>query len=189
MPQINQFINEATELAADDYLGVDKKVGSAYVTSKIKKSNAFPVSFFRTSMGNPPLTFAAGAIFSPIIFNATALNTLNEYDTTNGRFTPTKLGIYELSFAVRGQGLIVGDIPSFGIYGGASGSTLMATIQSAAFDGGGAPQGVVRGFTSIIINHSVAGHFYRCLVNNSSSQIMSIVPDSSSSFFQGKRLA
>jgi hypothetical protein len=188
MPAINLFANEATQLNADDYIGIDQKVGSVYVTKKIKKSNALPNSFFRTSMGNPPLSFSAGAVFSPVIFNQCPINTLNEYDTTTGRFTPTKLGLYELSLACRGQGLNVGDIPSFGIYGGASGTTLLCSIQNAAFDGGVGPAGVSRGFVSIIIEHATAGHFYRVLVNNPSSNTMEITP-AGDSYFMGKRLA
>jgi hypothetical protein len=188
MPAVNQFPNEASSFEDDDYMGIDQKVGSTYVTKKIKKSNAFPKSYFRTSMGNPPLTFAAGAVFSPVIFNQCPVNTNNEYDIATGRFTPLQLGIYELSLACRGQGLVVGEFPSFGIYGGASGSTFLCSIQNAAYDGGGGPAGVSRGFTSIIINHSVAGDFYRVLLNNTSVNTLSITPGGDS-YFMGKRIA
>lgn len=183
MPAINQFIHEATSLNDDDYIGVDQKVGSVYVTKKIKKSNAFPVSYFRTAMGNPPLTFATGSVFSPVIFNAAALNPNSEYNTTNGRFTPLKLGIYELSLAVVAQGLSAGDTASVGIYGGASGTTLLAQVAPEA-----GSDGRIRGFVSIIIDHSTAGHFYRVLVNNSSGSTLEITPDGST-YFMGKRIA
>jgi hypothetical protein len=188
MPAVNQFPNEATSFEDDDYMGIDQKVGSAYVTKKIKKSNAFPKSYFRTSMGNPPLGFAAGSIFQPVIFNQCPINTNNEYDITTGRFTPLQLGIYELSLACRGQGLVVGEFPSFGIYGGASGTTFLCSIQNAAYDGGGGPAGVSRGFTSIIIDHSVAGHFYRVLLNNTSVNTLTITPGGDS-YFMGRRIA
>jgi hypothetical protein len=188
MPAINQFTNEATSFEDDDYIGIDQKVGSVYVTKKIKKSNAFKKSYFRTSMGNPPLSFASGAVLSPVIFNQCPVNTNSEYDITTGRFTPLNLGIYELSLACRGQGLVVGDIPSFGIYGGASGTTSLCSIQNAAFDGGGGPAGISRGFISIIIDHSVAGHFYRVLVTNPSVNSLEITP-AGDSYFMGKRIA
>ncbi len=188
MPAVNQFPNEATSFEDDDYMGIDQKVGSDYVTKKIKKSNAFPKSYFRTSMGNPPLSFAAGAILSPVIFNQCPINTNNEYSTVTGRFTPLNLGIYELSLACRGQGLVVGDVPSFAIYGGSSGNTFLCSIQNAAYDGGGGPQGVSRGFTSIIINHSVPGDFYRILLMNPSVNTLSITPGGDS-YFMGKRIA
>jgi hypothetical protein len=188
MPQVNQFPIEATSFEDDDYMGIDQKVGSDYVTKKIKKSNAFPKSYFRTSMGNPPLSFAAGAILSPVIFNQCPINTNNEYSTVTGRFTPLNLGIYELSLACRGQGLVVGDVPSFAIYGGSSGNTFLCSIQNAAYDGGGGPQAISRGFTSIIINHSVPGDFYRILLMNPSVNTLSITPGGDS-YFMGKRIA
>lgn len=188
MPAVNQFPNEATIFNDDDYMGIDQKVGSDYVTKKIKKSNAFPKSYFRTSMGNPPLGFAAGAILSPVIFNQCPINTNSEYDTATGRFTPLQLGIYELSLACRGQGLVVGDVPTFGIYGGASGNTFLCSIANAAYDGGGGPAGVSLGFISILVDHSVAGHFYRVLLINPSVNTLTITPGGNS-YFMGKRIA
>jgi hypothetical protein len=188
MPAVNQFTNEATSFEDDDYMGIDQKIGSAYVTKKIKKSNAFPKSYFRTSMGNPPLSFAAGAILAPVIFNSCPINTNSEYDTATGRFTPLHLGIYELSLACRGQGLVVGDVPSFAIYGGAGGNTFLCSTQSPAYDGGIGPAGVSRGFTSIIINHSVAGDFYRILLMNPSANTLTITPGGDS-YFMGNRIA
>lgn len=188
MPAVNQFPNEATSFEDDDYMGIDQKVGSVYVTKKIKKSNAFPKSYFRTSMGNPPLSFAPGALFSPVIFNQCPVNTNSEYDTATGRFTPLNLGIYELSLACRGQGLVVGDIPSFGIYGGSGGNSLLCSIEQAAYLGSGGSAGVSIGFISIIIDHSVAGHFYRILVNNTSANTLTITPGGNS-YFMGRRIA
>jgi hypothetical protein len=188
MPAVSEFPNEATSFEDDDYMGIDQKVGSLYVTKKIKKSNAFPKSYFRTSMGNPPLGFSAGAILSPVIFNQCPVNTNSEYNTSTGRFTPLHLGIYELSLACRGQGLVVGDIPIFAIYGGASGNTFLCSIQSAAYNAGGGPAGVSRGFTSIIIDHSVAGDFYRILLTNPSANSLTITPGGDS-YFMGKRIA
>jgi hypothetical protein len=187
MPAINEFPLEATSFEADDYIGIDQKVGSVYVTKKIKKSNAFPLSYFKTAMGNPPTDFAAGGVLLPMIFNGVSFDANSEYNTTNGRFTPANIGVYELSLAMRGQGLVVGDIPTFGIYGGATGGTLIATIANAAFDSGG--DGISRGFVSVLINHTVAGHYYRVLINNPSANIMTVTPDNTSSFFMGKRIA